>query len=521
MFVSLRVRRHEQRDALSCPCSFSFSSESITTYNFHITFMTARILPNDYLSFFVTKTTMMACSQVLETPELLTIIFRHLAGDARCGGPALFAAVCVNSKWFDIAIKYLWTIWSSNKYSDELPNSRSTGALAGIDKRGRRQVYADMVKVLRFFEDDEAEKHRLFAGLRFPRLTDLVVTGPGDCCITQYIQPSLETLAVLNWSEKCSKDFLDFVAENCPRLRSITLQSFGDHISPRELVKYFSRSGQSLQLVDLEFRQEYDVCFITDNLIYQLSRMKLLRSLYISGCGTERIQMKQLDYTPFPSLVDLSLGVLTEPNYLVTHLAPNVERLQLISPNTELTCFNHVAEMMQLRELTIDAWDDVPITSVELLALAPLQQLEKLSIDVTIWDGEPAVADLADLDVDRFVSGLARLTHLCLKFELGIPTAAITLSLSKYCLRLRHLELAVDFDVSPLVETVTPLFPVLTFLRLKKFYVPDNHARLSAVTLARCIGKHAPQLKEIQIKDDAKSKKIVDTWRGFFGSSRS
>ena len=58
---------------------------------------------------------MMACAQVLESPELLSIIFANLIDEAQKPDSALVAATRVNSTWFEIATDLLWGSYSSDK----------------------------------------------------------------------------------------------------------------------------------------------------------------------------------------------------------------------------------------------------------------------------------------------------------------------------------------------------------------------------------------------------------------------
>ncbi|THW80076.1 hypothetical protein D6D17_09897, partial [Aureobasidium pullulans] len=291
----------------------------------------------------------MAAEQVLTSPELLSKIIGRLPY-----GSSLCSAARVNSTWFDLATN---VVWGSAHQISVIPSPKR---LADV-KRARRQLYASKLRYLDFSDNMDCTIHSLFHGLRFPRMTDLVLTEDGQsegtyCPVAQYLQPNLKRLEFQDWSDELTTTLLDDVAEKCPHLQRVDLRSSGHSIRPTDLVEFFFK----------------------------------LPALRIKGDDAFQHVIEH-NPNPFAGLKFAHLRMRSPAIPFMVQAFHTIVTLTLTLEDSGAHALNHVSKMKSLNALNIQYRQDNTIDLDSLMSLRSLSQLQHFGIGPEDKDGMAAL----------------------------------------------------------------------------------------------------------------------------------
>ncbi|CAD0054935.1 hypothetical protein D6D19_08708 [Aureobasidium pullulans] len=450
----------------------------------------------------------MAAEQVLTSPELLSKIIGRLPY-----GSSLCSAARVNSTWFDLATN---VVWGSAHQISVIPSPKR---LADV-KRARRQLYASKLRYLDFSDNMDCTIHSLFHGLRFPRMTDLVLTEDGQsegtyCPVAQYLQPNLKRLEFQDWSDELTTTLLDDVAEKCPHLQRVDLRSSGHSIRPTDLVEFFFKLP-ALRYVGLDISRR----LLTKDVLLQLSRIQSLVTLELSSSikGDDAFQhVIEHNPNPFAGLKFAHLRMRSPAIPFMVQAFHTIVTLTLTLEDSGAHALNHVSKMKSLNALNIQYRQDNTIDLDSLMSLRSLSQLQHFGIGPEDKDGMAALdEDMTEGDFDLFITGFPSLIGF--NFTLNHPLMVQSLScLEKRCPKLRWITLGKCWDLSSLVSIPAPLFPNIHGIHIF-LDEADIDRWATPAQLAGIIDNHAPKLTYFNVITDGNySLGLREAWRALRG----
>jgi hypothetical protein len=265
--------------------------------------------------------------QVLQSPELLTRIVEAIHDDYEESCPkSLTPLARVNALWREIAQRIIWA-------------APSVEVLACIVRRSRRHLFAPYIRELNFSGYSDPTFHTLFSDLHFPRLTELTLeNNPVDhvggqivraldgwnVTVSQYLQPTLEVLVLLECDSICTASFFNQLTMKCPRLKRIFFSGIGAQIQLDKFLS-FCRASRDLEAIELNLGTDLTSSpLIAGDFLLHLSRMPKLNYLKLSNLLEQPDDFRMIrdhNDAPFQSLTKFVLSVSARTTFL-SHCVP-------------------------------------------------------------------------------------------------------------------------------------------------------------------------------------------------------
>jgi hypothetical protein len=256
--------------------------------------------------------------QVLQTPEIVARIMEFIhENKGYPGRTPLTPMARVNSLWRELAQRIVWT-------------APPLEALARITSP-RRRLFAPYIRTLNFGGSGDPTLHTLFADLRFTRLRELTlgnfpidplsrqrvgVLDGWNFTVSQYLQPTLEVLVLVQCDSICTASFFNQLTTKCPRLKRIFFSEIGAQIQPDEFLNFF-RALSHLEAIELNLGTSFSKSvLITGDFLLHLSQMPKLKYLEIRNSldQPDFFQMiRDENGNPFQSLTKVVLPVSAHP----------------------------------------------------------------------------------------------------------------------------------------------------------------------------------------------------------------
>lgn len=266
------------RKRSASPLCVSMATTTVITLTFLFSELdTICILPHPLI---------MAAAQVLNSPELLSLILQHFEEHEqdefledgrtklrnRSTRSNLAQLARVNLFWFETATRVLWS------YEEWGPTLRD---LAKIET-SRQQTYAS--KIISIKINGKTGRTLDTTALSFPRARSLRFSEIGRqdglpvTLVKQYLRPSINSIYLKIWDDSFNKELLTGMSTQCPRLRSLRLVVRGNSntdITPEDFNGFFRKQPLECVFIGVE------PPLVTRDLLSTLGVMSNLRSLSI------------------------------------------------------------------------------------------------------------------------------------------------------------------------------------------------------------------------------------------------
>lgn len=431
----------------------------------------------------------MATTQVLNSPELLNIIFSHTK-DSR---PTLAAAARVNTTWCEEALN---TLWGNRDFGQNPPIHE--GHLLTTFPDQRRQYYASKIRMLHIEHNADAV-HTALRHLRFSRLQHLLLnrhfaSGPVEVLPSEYLQQSLEGVEWFSWDAPLTAEFLTQVNEKCPRLKELTLGEPDTlAISPAQFLDFLKENKSIVELTiaipDL----------VDEDLMLYLSSRPGLESLALwdrlwDETIFQNIQNQQSH--PFKDLNDITLSLTAPAIPFVVSVLKTITRINLEIEGDGSAAPACLAQLPLLKDFCIRFCDATDLPTQGLLAMKSLTALKRF-----VFMGHALTSAFNDSQLEDLVSALPGLETFDFPVKCRLSFAALR-ALSRWCKELAAVTLKGELDLQCLAGCEEPLFPELVTLVIKgdgSGEMPPIH--MPAAEIARLLCCHAPKLDDLELTD--------------------
>lgn len=447
----------------------------------------------------------MAAPQVLSTPELLSIILKHMhhedrsrrarrnpPGDVSLAPfymyqdrltPFLARAMLVDSIWFEVAADILWKNAEINdrwKFISPI----------------RQQIYASRITHLRFSPgatDSSIAAHVVFLRLVSLDFGDIRFSARWEI-LDRYLRPEIRTVTARVLDGMSSHAFLDKLIERCPHLRVLGLHDIRAEDPAPELVLSLS------QLVDLHtihlIHEMTD--YVNPPLMSALLGLDNLKQVFLGPgrlpCHNFYDEMKLKTLPRGLRSLRLTGGsFIFMASLLISSDLVHLEG-RIMDHGTNL--FARLINMSSIQYLDL-RWEHG--TNIRARILRSLHQLSNLSW--LLLDGpygpEPKLPsrDLRENDYVYIFSGLRKLR----KVHLGIDSNVVFhsfVSLSESCPELTDFRIQGKCDFDDLVSN--PAVPLFPYLNSKPAELANSSpagastAHVSVSSSASCCGDSGP-----------------------------
>lgn len=467
------------------------------------------------------KALSMAVIQVLNSPELLSLILQHfeeheqdeffedrltkLRNRSARSNLANFARV--NCLWFETATRVLWAYEEWGPMLEDLTKIEAS----------RQQTYASKLTSIR--TESLTGQTPNTAALSLPRVRRLHFPeigrqdGLAVTSVKQYLRPSINSIYFRMWENGFNKELLICIHTQCLRLRSLRLEVRDcgiTDITPRDLNDLFRK--QPLELVLIKGIMP------PQDLLSTLGEKEDLRSLsIISFLSLKQIPECFLDENVviFMKLYEVDLRLKREAVSSVTMAVRHASRAKLVIRSSGLQdhtpMFSSLKHMKNLVDLAIYFIDTkLCLDRKDLNNIRTLKNLEFLLVS---RGRQPDPSHVASSDLFlHAIFGLPRLHTLDWQMcwlNVSIKTLS---ALSRHTPNLRQIFFYGAFDLQALTDVSGCLFPNLETLVLERAVLDGHKGQIPFKRIATQILRHAPKLKTLHFEEDPQSK-VVDSWK--------
>lgn len=387
----------------------------------------------------------------LGLPEILLNIFDCLRDDTG----ALYSAIQVNKLWFDCGISILW-------------KDPPVEQLANIPE-GRRQLFASRINNL-VFNGDEEELHPLFLNLEFSRIRSVSI----DSCDAEkmnyaraYMRPMLERFEF--YGSDVDVGFFDRLGTQCPRLRSILVDSPGDRVTAASFLSFLENSPT---LESMAFVVDMHHLLTPDVLLHLASRNNLTE-LHIAVPIDVELAERILEQTPSP-FKDIKVLEVALTSSAVRLLIPRLQGLNtliLAVEDNKVSVLEQLKVLPLLQVLTVNTEHTEAVSVSEILGLKQLVKLESLTLSENI-----ECPLFRDEHFEQLVSSLPHLEELEFDINCSLQYAAFR-AVGVNCRKLNDLSGRFSIEAGLLRENCEPgdnqMFPELGALSFARFEQGD------------------------------------------------
>jgi len=406
-------------------------------------------------------------------PEIVATI---LANGATLPG-LLYTALTINKLFFNEAARLLWYqcgirgsgVGSTGRVT---PGIRHLVAIIERDV-GRAQIYANLIHVLVFGYEPEGNSyfganrwHPQLSQMQFPRLDTASFFALG-AYILHYAR-GLRTLHVAG-REEVPGGWLDRLSEQCPSLKSLSLQVYRTSSVDQESFCQFLERSQSLEYLDVAKMSSHwnSRTLRTASLYPHLSRLE---------CPLVLSDWLDTSISGFTSLKSLTTTISDEALELLHRITPDLTFLRLMTASEHILC--SASMFTRLKSLDVIVPEN-GIYSQDLLQLA--KSCPNL-VEVIIGSERPMgpSSAISDEVMNSFALHLPNLKEVQLAYETRYTglTIASLYSFGKHCPKLQRLQLPMKFDWHSMAQNVHDRTVVSKSLTNLTFSLGDGHVRL-------------------------------------------
>ncbi|THZ54433.1 hypothetical protein D6C86_09475 [Aureobasidium pullulans] len=427
---------------------------------------------------------------------------------------SLYNAVRVNKAWFDSLIDHLWY-------------KPGWGALLR-PVEGRRQFYADKIRVFELNGDEPAECQnrqsirwsQVFPAVRLPNLQKLVYDDschPADKFMCHLLEPTLVSVEFYG-NFDLSLSVLRAL-KNCPRLRHLVFQEEVEVSDIDPFIDFITNHSCMTSIKFGEGIYTTDPLVDHSNKIYahllQLNRFsKLSLGNEIRQADIQQI-MNMVGRPLVPNNNLTSLSIYGHPLAVNLFLSTATRALRslnitLLEEYSGNVC-DQLSQFTNLAELRLDMCASQTLPQSEFDALTHLSKLEVLKI-FSRYDCEASASMdwLTDEHFNQWIMNFPHLHDLKLVWDNEHLTESAMLAVASHCRKLERCTLGwkQDLDAWKSCTSGTVLFPHLKHLGLRDLEdlpnMNEEHWVAQALPYLELLFELAPRLERLKLlmKDD-------------------